>query len=172
MKLQTFEKRTAPYRGTKALQMVKDWIRTGKPIRPCYTTGTGKWARNSDHTRTVHDILFVLNAYPTKDGNDAPRGGATGAYIIPAKWGKFAPIREAWAKEQEANQRQDELKEQARLRMEADRYASLVGDHHAVLLAWWEAKEYHPAPRPVMDAKAATGMTWGQIRDFCRANCS
>lgn len=172
MQPSTYNKRVKEYRGTVALRLVEEWIRTNKPIRPCYTTGSGRHTANSDHGDKVRHILGVCLGLPCTSGNDAPRGGATGRWIkVDAPgWGKMKPVRDQWAKEQEDNQRRDELKEQARLRAEADKYAGLVGDYRAVLLAWWDSQEFHPAPAEVLEAKQRSGLTWKQVGNFCRTH--
>lgn len=52
----------------------------GGVIRPVWTTGSGRYCKNCDHTA---DICAVLDALRVKyvTGNDAPRGGLTGNYI-------------------------------------------------------------------------------------------
>lgn len=52
----------------------------GLLIRPCYTSGSGRFASNQDHTLAITKLLDLLGVkYET--GNDAPRGGLTGNYI-------------------------------------------------------------------------------------------
>ena len=170
MNTTTFDKRTATYKGTKALQMVRQWIVDGKPIRPCYTTGSGQHTKNSDHTRTVHSILFMLNAYPTTEGNDAPRGGLTGQWIKPKHWGRFKPVRDAWAAHDEAMLEEKRAKEKKSNEERAARYADKLHDHHAVLIQWWREREFHPAPPAVLTAKHQSGLTWKEVRTYCRAH--
>jgi hypothetical protein len=49
-------------------------------IRPCYVSGSGRFASNQDHTLEVKYILDMLKI-KYEFGNDAPRGGLTGNYI-------------------------------------------------------------------------------------------
>lgn len=39
-----------------------------------------------------------------------------------------------------------------------------------VLLAWWKSGIFHPAPAEVIKAKEAAGMTWREVRQFCKAS--
>ena len=49
-------------------------------IRPCYTSGSGRFTSNQDHTAETCALLDLLRVkYMT--GNDAPKGGATGNFI-------------------------------------------------------------------------------------------
>lgn len=52
----------------------------GGEVRPVWTSGSGRYCKNCDHTR---DVCAVLDALRVKyvTGNDAPRGGLTGNYI-------------------------------------------------------------------------------------------
>ncbi len=52
----------------------------GGVIRPCYTSGSGRFTSNQDHTDLVVHCLNKMNVKFTL-GNDAPRGGATGRWI-------------------------------------------------------------------------------------------
>lgn len=92
MKATTLQNRLAKrYTGSKsakAYQMVSDLInQTNKTymvkdsvIRPCYTSGSGRFTSNQDHSLIVSSLLNLLGIkYET--GNDAPKGGATGKYI-------------------------------------------------------------------------------------------
>ena len=73
---------------SKAYQIVKDLIDetkktymvAGCTIRPCKTSGSGRFITNKDYTRDV-EILLTLLGIKFKSGNDAPRGGLTGNYI-------------------------------------------------------------------------------------------
>ena len=49
-------------------------------IRPCHTSGRGRFTTNLDYTNSV---LFLLKELGIKYevGNDAPRGSATGNFI-------------------------------------------------------------------------------------------
>ena len=49
-------------------------------IKPCYTSGSGRFTKNMDYTSEVTRLLDLIGVkYIT--GNDAPRGSATGKWI-------------------------------------------------------------------------------------------
>lgn len=69
-------------KGTKAYRLVMDALTTGnKTIRPCHISGRGRFATNMDYTSQVLDILRRANIKYSV-GNDSPRGGLPGNYII------------------------------------------------------------------------------------------
>ena len=83
MKLSTFLSRLEKHgqKGTKAYQMVAELATNEKTIiRPCYTSGSGRWTSNQDHSERVIELLNAMNVKYV-EGNDAPRGGATGKFI-------------------------------------------------------------------------------------------
>lgn len=49
-------------------------------IRPVYTSGTGRFTSNQDHTLAICKLLALLGIKYVS-GNDSPRGGLTGNYI-------------------------------------------------------------------------------------------
>ena len=49
-------------------------------IRPCYTSGSGRYISNQDHTSEVRALLDELNIR-YEFGNDAARGGLTGNFF-------------------------------------------------------------------------------------------
>lgn len=58
----------------------RKWYFKGSIIRPCWTSGSGRFTTNLDHSQSICAVLDLLKIkYET--GNDAPRGGATGKYI-------------------------------------------------------------------------------------------
>ena len=73
---------------SKAYQIVKDLINGTKEtymvfdstIRPCKTSGSGRFTTNMDYTMETKRLLTLLGI-KFKSGNDAPRGGFTGNYI-------------------------------------------------------------------------------------------
>jgi len=74
-------------RGSKAYQIVKGFINgennfmiRGNIIRPCHTSGTGRFCTNLDYT---DQIKYLLDKIGVKyiSGNDSPRGGKTGNFI-------------------------------------------------------------------------------------------
>lgn len=50
-------------------------------IRPCYSTGSGRWTRNQDHSFLIENTLKQIGIEFTCS-NDSPRGGVTGKLIV------------------------------------------------------------------------------------------
>ena len=82
-------KRYAGSKSTIAYRIVKDIIngtnetfaiRPNGIVRPCYTSGRGRFTSNQDHAADTKALLDLLGLKYTS-GNDAPRGGATGQWI-------------------------------------------------------------------------------------------
>lgn len=140
-----------------------------KRIRPCHTSGKGRFTSNLDSTDTTIAALNALGL-TFKTGNDAPRGGLTGNWIELDGAGrrKVAPI----AKDARAAKAEAEAKEQAEKEAKAKRIAELfIGiEGKDVLIAWWKSGIFHPAPAEVIKAKEAAGMTWKEVRAFCKAH--
>ena len=82
------EKRYTGSKSSKAYQIVKDLINgTNKTymvkcdlIRPCSTSGSGRFTSNMDYTRETRSLLMLLGI-KFDSGNDSPRGGLTGNYF-------------------------------------------------------------------------------------------
>lgn len=82
-------KRYTGTKGAQAYRIIKDLIGDldkstyavyGNMIRPCRTSGSGRYTKNMDYTSEVTRLLDLLGIkYET--GNDAPRGSATGNWI-------------------------------------------------------------------------------------------
>ena len=80
------------YNGSKSstdYQIVKDLLSEnpkrvfGKSynlIRPCYTSGSGRFTSNQDHTKSTCKLLSLIGIEYVLT-NDAPRGSATGNLI-------------------------------------------------------------------------------------------
>lgn len=93
MKASTLRKRLDErYKGSKtsiAYRIVSDLINgTNKTykvydytIRPCHTSGKGRYTSNLDYTKPTEAILNLIGL-KYKSGNDAPRGGLTGNFIL------------------------------------------------------------------------------------------
>ena len=93
MKAETLQKRLdSRYKGSKtakAYQIVKDLINGTRKtymvndytIRPVNTSGRGRFTSNMDYTKDTENLLKLLGL-KFKSGNDAPRGGLTGNYIV------------------------------------------------------------------------------------------
>jgi len=91
MKTSTFENRTKDInKSTVGYQLAKTLLSggsylKGKPmVRPCYTSGRGRFTSNQNHT--VDTIMCLQIAGLKRDidfklTNDAPRGSATGNLI-------------------------------------------------------------------------------------------
>jgi hypothetical protein len=76
------EKRFAGNKNYGEYRLVKDWIERAhvqKVIRPCYTSGRGRFTRNADYTPGVGEILTLIGV-KFEVGNDAPKGSPTGNY--------------------------------------------------------------------------------------------
>ena len=92
MKATTLQKRLENrYNGSKnskAYQIVRDLIdgtnKTymvfGNLIRPCSTSGRGRFTSNMDYTSEVKRLLILLGIN-FESGNDSPRGGLTGNFF-------------------------------------------------------------------------------------------
>ena len=92
MKTITLQKRLENrYNGSKnskAYQIVKDLINGtkttymvyGNVIRPCATSGRGRFTSNLDYTKDTENLLNLLGI-KFESGNDSPRGGLTGNYF-------------------------------------------------------------------------------------------
>lgn len=69
-------------KGTKAWHLIQTALFTkNATIRPCTVSGKGRFATNMDYTSDVCVILDEAKIRYNK-GNDAPRGGKEGNYII------------------------------------------------------------------------------------------
>lgn len=66
----------------KEWSLIVDALNSGKNIiRPCYASGRGRFCKNMDYTSEVAALLKKANIKFVQ-GNDAPRGGKDGNYII------------------------------------------------------------------------------------------
>lgn len=67
-------------KGTVGYKLALQLCQTDSFVRPCYTSGSGRFTSNQDHTTAVQNALraagveFVMT-------NDRPRGSATGNVI-------------------------------------------------------------------------------------------
>lgn len=65
----------------KEWSLIMDALNGGKnTIRPCHTSGRGRFCKNMDYTSEVASLLNKANIKFVQ-GNDAPRGGKEGNYI-------------------------------------------------------------------------------------------
>ena len=85
---QRLEKRYTGSKSSKSYRIVKDLIYgtnetfavKDNVIRPCSTSGQGRFTTNLDYTSMVMHILSAIGV-KYEFGNDAPRGAKTGNYI-------------------------------------------------------------------------------------------
>lgn len=168
MNTKTFTARTKNDRGN-AIQMVKQWIQDGQPIRPVSSYGGGRRTTYIDHTSTVSAILARLKV-PHTTGNDAPRGGAMGKFIQPERkaWAKFAPIRKAAEAAKAEKNAKEQTAAEAKRQAIAKRFEGIEGKD--VFLAWWKSETFHPAPAEVIRAKEQANMTWKEVHAYCKAH--
>ena len=61
-------------------KLLVDIIQGKKQIRPCYTSGSGRFTTNQDHTLSLCWKLDEMGI-EYKISNDSPRGGKTGTLI-------------------------------------------------------------------------------------------
>lgn len=88
MKASTITKRLAALVAAKKVQkncsayrLILQACETGRAvIRPCWTSGAGRFCSNLDYTATVCRLLDALRVQYVR-GNDAPRGGLPGNFI-------------------------------------------------------------------------------------------
>lgn len=66
---------------SSAYKLIVSVCQTGNAvIRPCWTSGKGRYCSNLDYTADTRCLLEMLRV-GYEFGNDAPRGGLTGNYI-------------------------------------------------------------------------------------------
>lgn len=53
----------------------------GNVIRPCSSSGRGRFTSNMDYTKDTENLLKLLGI-KFESGNDSPRGGLAGNFII------------------------------------------------------------------------------------------
>lgn len=67
-------------KGTAAWNLILRSLESGNPIRPCSTSGSGRYIKNLDYTSDVCNLLNLAGIKFSLE-NDAPRGGLTGNKI-------------------------------------------------------------------------------------------
>jgi hypothetical protein len=74
-------------RGSKGYQVVNALITNtynfmifGNLIRPCHTSGSGRYTTNLDYTNDISSILDKIGV-KYQSGNDSIKGGKTGNFI-------------------------------------------------------------------------------------------
>lgn len=79
-------------RATKGYKLVMAALEKGyKFIRPCRTSGRGRYTTNLDYTWQVEQVLREAGIKYTCT-NDAPRGSATGNLITLTHMESFSPM--------------------------------------------------------------------------------
>jgi hypothetical protein len=93
MKILTLKNRLSKrYKGSKtskAYQVIVDLVEGtnttymvwGNIIRPCHVSGSGRYTKNMDYTEDVTALLDLLGV-KYQSGNDAPKGGKPGNFIL------------------------------------------------------------------------------------------
>ena len=85
MKKETIKKRLGAKcvnKNSSEYKLLTEWFaKDGNPIiRPCWTSGRGRYRTNLDYTTQTITLLELLHVR-YEVGNDAPRGGLTGNFI-------------------------------------------------------------------------------------------
>ena len=85
MKKETIKKRLGAKwvsKNSSAYKLLSEWLaKDGNPIiRPCWTSGMGRYRTNLDYTTQTVALLELLRVR-YEVGNDAPRCGLTGNFI-------------------------------------------------------------------------------------------
>lgn len=169
MNLTTFNTKTKGIRPTIKNLVYFAAIKADRTIRPCHYTGSGKRISVVDNGPEVESLLNSLGlGYTT--GNDAPRGGKIGDFIRldDASMKRLAGVRKQVRTEKMISEAKAQAEKQAEQIAASERYAPIVGDHKTVLIEWWKSQAFHPVPEPVLAAKHATGMSWKEVRTFCK----
>ena len=68
-------------KSSKAYKFALEAINGAKEIRPCYTSGRGRFCSNQDHTDITKVILTKIGIEFVST-NDSPRGGLAGNLLI------------------------------------------------------------------------------------------
>lgn len=85
MKKETIKRRLEKANVAKnaaSYRLLTEWLNAegNNIIRPCWTSGRGRFTTNLDYTEQLKSLLSSLKVRYTV-GNDAPRGGKCGNYI-------------------------------------------------------------------------------------------
>ena len=85
MKKETIKKRLEKINVSKtssSYKLLTEWLNASDNyvIRPCWTSGRGRFCTNLDYTEQLKHLLTSLNVR-YESGNDAPRGGKCGNFI-------------------------------------------------------------------------------------------
>ena len=85
MRKETIKKRLEKAKVNKnssAFRLLSEWLNASDNviIRPCWSSGRGRFCTNLDYTEQLKGLLTSLNVRYVS-GNDAPRGGKCGNFI-------------------------------------------------------------------------------------------
>lgn len=85
MKKETIQRKLAKCsvsKFTASYRLIAEWLNAegNNVIRPCWTSGRGRFTTNLDYTQQLANLLTLLKVRYIV-GNDAPRGGKYGNYI-------------------------------------------------------------------------------------------
>jgi hypothetical protein len=81
-KLNSITQKSGFTKSCKAYSLIKSAIENGNPkIWPVQSSGRGRFTKNLDYTNDVKKALNKMGVAFT-EGNDAPRGGKTGTFIM------------------------------------------------------------------------------------------
>jgi len=78
--LKRVEKRFNGSKSSFAYKATQSVIEGERLIRPCHTSGSGRFTSNLDYTDDVVELLSLVGI-KYEIGNDSPRGGKTGNFI-------------------------------------------------------------------------------------------
>ena len=163
--------------------LVLDLARTGT-VRPCWTTGSGRWTSNTDRTAEAIAAAKACGLTVTLT-NEAPKGSPTGNVLTldaPSRR-KAAPIRAAWRAEQAAKRAQAEAervraaKDAAEVKAREDAAIAAFdpagATGHELLLRWGIHAAKHCvsircAPPSVVAEKERLNASWNQMKEACR----
>lgn len=76
-------------KSTKGYKLALELCTTDTAIRPCYTSGSGRFTSNQDHTEVMLNVLKAAKVEYTLT-NDAARGSATGNVVTLSAVGRAA----------------------------------------------------------------------------------
>lgn len=151
MNLQTFKNRTQANTVTIEYSLALEAITTLNKVRPVYYRGRGKWASKVDRLNELTTILDNANVEYIV-GNDAPKGGQTGTYVLLTKKG----VKNTFHIRKELSPKQEK-----QVTLEASKPIKVPTKCYPSLEAFCkDANRVHPAPANVQVEKDNTGLSW------------
>jgi len=180
MNTKTFEARVKAATKSHTLRAILHTLATTGTARPCWTMGSGRWTKNSDHTDEAIAAAKAVGLTVTLT-NDAPRGSATGNMLTldAASRRKVAATRKAWMdkeahilvqrKEQEAKREQAEAENREREARALAKWHSDGATGENLLLRWGLFAAQHnlsirTAPAEVREEKNSMGKSWNDLK--------